>query len=678
MRLVSILSALLFLFTTSSGEKGIFVDINGSDTNSGTKSQPVATLQKALQLIKKSKSQNTIYLREGTYKIESTLFISNLSNITVKAYRNEKVILTGAEKISGFKSIDKNVQGYYDLKRRVRRKIYYVDLKSLGITHYSPLKPRGFRRPIMPSGTMLYFKGKQMPLARWPNKKWTSIKDVPPELNGKGFVYKRSKPRKWKNENEIWMHGYWKWNWADAYIKIKEINSKKKQIVVADPQSPYPYTKNGKYYYFNILRELDKPGEWYLDRQKGILYFYPPEEIDAAAEMHLSMLNSFMLVINNSKNVQIENINFEYGNNGAVKILKGSDNLIQNCTFRNFNTVAVSIGELKTGNKEYKINSFFGDAGTRNGISDCEISYCGEGGILLGGGDRKTLEKGNNFVENCKIYNTSEWVRTYRPGVHIFGVGNVVRNNEIHDLPHSAILFKGNDHLIEYNNIYRVCTETLDAGAVYTGRDWTQCGTIIQYNYIHHLHSDNKNKKTGFDHVMGVYLDDFTSGIKVYGNIFYKAGTNVLIGGGRNNLVKNNIFIKGNPALHIDARGIGWAKNNFTTQRNSILFQRYSDVQAGNPPYSVKYPFLKNLPDDEPQLPKYNCIENNVFCLGEWRKLLNNLNDSIVCFKNNVVQENFCNLYEIKDNSIEINFDSKIFPAGFEKIPVEKIGVQSN
>ena len=514
-----------------------------------------------------------------------------------------------------------------------------------------------------------------MTLARWPNNdKWTKIKDVPPELKGKGFAYKRSKPKKWLHEDEIWMHGYWKWDWADAYEKIQNIDKKKKQIRIADPQSPYPYTKGRKYYYFNILRELDKPGEWYLDRQNGLLFFYPPSEITEESEIYVSVLDDYIIQLNHSKNIRIQNIDFAYSNNGAVKILQGMDNLIENCRFTHLGTVAVSIGEHKPANKKYKINEYFGDAGTRNGVSGCEISYCGEGGILLGGGDRKTLKKGNNFVENCQIHHTSEWVRTYRPGVYLYGVGNTVKNCEISDLPHTAILFKGNDHLIEYNNIHHVCTETADAGAIYTGRDWTQTGTLIRYNYIHDLKAKGKSGNH-FSRVIGIYLDDFTSGIHISGNIFYKTDVGILIGGGRNNTIENNIFIEGNPALFIDARGISWAKFYFKNKKG-VLFERYKAVNANRPPYSEKYPFLVNLPEDEPQLPKNNCIENNVFCKGKWRLLLNDLDENKICFKNNTVKSSGCDFYQVEGNSIKIDFSSDLFPSGFEKIPVDRIGVQ--
>ena len=104
-----------------------------------------------------------------------------------------------------------------------------------------------------------------------------------------------------------------------------------------------------------------------------------------------------------------------------------------------------------------------------------------------GGGDRKKLEAGRNFALNNNIHHFSRWVRTYRPAVYLYGVGHRVAHNRVHDAPHNAVLFWGNDHVLEFNEVYRVCTETGDAGAFYIGRDWTQRGNVIRYNYFHDL-----------------------------------------------------------------------------------------------------------------------------------------------------------------------------------------------
>jgi hypothetical protein len=495
---------------------------------------------------------------------------------------------------------------------------------------------------------------------------------VPEDLDGKGFVYKEKEPGTWKNTGDIWMHGYWKWDWADARVRIEKIDPKKKEIIVADPQSRYPYTKDRRYYVFNVLEELDTPGEWFLDKEEDILYFYPPSET-GNSEIYVSLMSDPLFRIENCQRVTLKGLVLEYANGAGVVITGGSNNKIQKCVLRNFGTVAVSIGKIDVGSKLYGDPLYNGDAGTNNGVTDSEIYNCGEGGIILGGGDRKTLTPGGNYVENTKIYKASQWVRTYRAGIYMYGVGNRVRHCEISDLPHTAIFFHGNDQLVEFNNVYNVCTETADAGAIYNGRDWTQRGHMIRYNYIHHLRGVETHGS--FNDVMGVYLDDFSSGTTIYGNIFVKAGRNILVGGGRDNEIKNNIFIEGYPGVHIDARGIGWASYYFNGGREDILFRRYDLVDAGNPPYSEKYPELKTVLTDHPEMPLNNCVETNVFCGGRWRDLKNDLTEDVVCFKNNVVKDS-CSFYKLNGNKIEIDFKSAAFPKGFEVIPVGKIGLK--
>jgi parallel beta-helix repeat protein len=108
--------------------------------------------------------------------------------------------------------------------------------------------------------------------------------------------------------------------------------------------------------------------------------------------------------------------------------------------------------------------------------------------------------------------------------------------------PRTISAFRGsNDHVLEFNEVYRVCTETGDAGAFYIGRDWSQRGSIVRYNYFHDIGTTLQDNRS-FTAIMGVYLDDQASGITVFGNIFSRVNMGVLLGGGRDNRLENNIF----------------------------------------------------------------------------------------------------------------------------------------
>jgi hypothetical protein len=147
-----------------------------------------------------------------------------------------------------------------------------------------------------------------------------------------------------------------------------------------------------------------------------------------------------------------------------------------------------------------------------------------------------------------------------------------------------------------------VCLETGDAGVIYTGRDWTARGTVIANN---HLHSIAPNITWG--RTKGVYLDDQASGITVRGNVFAQVDEAVFIGGGRDNLIEDNIFRHGAFPIHLDARGRHWQ-----TAMRGILQQGLEAVPYSQGPYKDRYPNLANILDDELGMPKYNIARHNL------------------------------------------------------------------
>ena len=675
-KLYSLVIVLLFLRCSSTIE--FYVSPDGNDQNTGSERAPFATLERAKQAILNSKDQAvTVFLREGVYPMEKSLRLNDIKGspekkIVIQAYPGEKVHITGGKKLEGFSPLSSNPSISTKVSPSLRNHLFIMDLTSVGITQFSGLTPAGFGLPISSPGPELYFNGRPMTLARWPNEGgWVQVAAVPDSLQGGGFVYSGDRPKSWTGAPDIWLHGYWKWPWADDYAKVIAIDTINSIFRTAPPHGVYPYSTAGRFYAVNILEELDTPGEWYLDRNTGMLYLWPPDSLENT-EIYLSLMEEPLVIIENSAHVTLSDIVFEYTAGAGIEVIGGADNLLYQCTIRNIGTVAVGIGQLNynLGQDVYSNTLYNGNAGHDNGISGCIIHTCGEGGIMLGGGDRKTLIPGNNFVFNSEIYDCSRRVRTYRAGIFMYGVGNKVMHNEIHDLPHTAVFFLGNDHLLEFNDIHHVCMETGDAGAIYNGRDWSQRGSIIRSNYFHHLHG--VEGVGGFTDVMAVYLDDWSSGATITGNIFYKAGRNVMIGGGRDNLVENNIFIEGSPALHLDARGLGWASYYFDGTDNT-LFDRLKAVDHLHPPFSTRYPELKNILEDDPVLPKGNRIIRNINVNGEWASMLDGVNDTLFYFSDNITGAD-SSLYFLEKGVLHVKDNPKWFPEGFNPINLQEIG----
>ncbi|MDZ7330854.1 MAG: right-handed parallel beta-helix repeat-containing protein [candidate division KSB1 bacterium] len=620
-----------------------YVSPVGNDSWTGTLKEPnddhsdgpFATFSRAIAAIQEAQQTNTaarrvVMIRAGQYLLSEPIYLNGINNCLWRAYHDEHVALIGAQRISQFEPIgDETILSR--IAPELRDKILKCDLKAVGIENYGEISQRG--RP----GLELFFNGKRMTLARYPNDAWLHIADVPQfgeKLLNEGLErekrydgvpvgrhygrikYDGERPSRWSTQNQIYLHGYWTWDWNDSYQKVQSIDLDRREITLAEPHHNYGYTKNQRYYFLNILEELDRPGEWVLDRERGWLFFYPPMPIDQG-EAFVSLLDQPLMVLENCHNVSIQSLHLEMSRGSGVVIDKGSNNLIAGCTFRNLGDYAVLI-----------------NGGTHNGITSCDLYDLALGGIVLRGGNQMDLTPGNNFAINNHIHDWSTYVRTYQVAVELHGVGNRVAHNLMHDAPHSAIFTRGSEHLIEFNEIFNVCNETGDAGAIYTGRNYAWRGNIWRYNYIHHL------KGPGLHGCTALYLDDFASAHTLYGNICYKSGRGVLLGGGRDNLVENNIFISCAPSIVQDARGLSWATNYFDGTY-PVLKDSLEAVNFREPPYSEKYPELLTLYDDEPAVPKNNKILRNISCCGRFIERYDYFayDPSVVTIKENVIAD---------------------------------------
>ena len=587
----------------------------------------------------------------------------------------EEVRLVGGKQIpsGAFKPVnDPDVLRRLD--QSARGKVVQADLQAVGITDYGRLTRRGgIERNTLPAALELFFNDRPMPLARWPNNGWTKITSVPiAGPKGERFGYDGDRPKRWSKAEDIWVHGYLNRNWCDTYEQVAVLDSQRREIVTHEPHDYRGYKAGQRFGFLNVLEELDETGEWYLDRATGILYFWPPEPI-AQARVCVSLLETPLVALRGCEHVTLRGLILECTRGAGVEIVGGHHNLVAGCTLRNIGTAGVAIGGVVPDleRRIYNDTTFAGTAGTDNGVVSCDIHDTGEYGIVLGGGDRKTLEPGRNYAVNNDIRHFGRWVRTYRPAVFVYGVANRVAHNRMHDAPHTAVLFWGNDHVLEFNEVYRVCTDTGDAGAFYIGRDWSQRGHVIRYNYVHDLAAVLDGEQ-GFNGVMAVYLDDQASGTTVFGNVFSRVNCGLMVGGGRDNTIENNVFAFCARAISLDARGVG---DNYSA--GNTLFDRLKPVNHDRPPYSERYPALAGVLGDDPGHPKGNVISHNICVGGAWDVFyLSTANDfvrKLVTMEDNLT-EGDPGLIAPQTGDFRLKEDSPARTLGFKPIPLDKIG----
>ncbi len=633
-----------------------------SEPNEAKTDGPFATLARArneIRSIKKSaslRSQSvTVTVRGGLYSLEEPFELGSgdsgteTSPIVYTSSPGEDVRLTGGTSLTGFKPVtDDTALERLDIK--ARGNILQTDLKSLGITDYGP--PNG-------GGAELFFDDRPMMLARWPNEDFVRITDTVVkdghQIHGhKGskvgqFKYDGDRPKRWTEEKDPWLHGYWFWDWSDQRQRIESIDTVNSIISLASPYHHYGYRKGQWYYAFNMLGELDSPGEWYIDRERGILYFWPPEPIDSAQTV-LSILPS-LIVMKDVSYVTFRGFTLEASRSTGIIVTGGKRDQFSDCVIRN------------TGGQGIRLT------GLEHSVVGCELYRTGKGGISLSGGDRTTLTSGGLYVDNNEIHHYGRINRMYTPGIALSGVGNRATHNLIHTAPHMAIQFSGNEHLIEFNEIHHVCLESNDAGAIYSGRNWTMRGNTIRHNYLHHI--------TGFEDrgCVGVYLDDMFASAAIVSNVFYKVTRAAFIGGGRDCTVENNIFVDCKPALHIDARALGWAGYHAddwikeANEKGTLLGIAYD-----KPPYSVRYPKLINILNENPKAPIGNVIRRNISWGGKWDGIYKAARPFVTPEDNLIdVDPHFVDL---EKHDFRLKPDSPAFKIGFKAIPIERIGLR--
>ncbi len=670
-RLTMCVASLLLWTSLSAGQTSIFhVSPRGNDTWSGKPADPnpaqtdgpFATLERARDAIRSMKKAGglaqggvTVLIRGGIYHRAATFDLTKEdsgtpdSPIVYRAYPGETVRFTGGKVVERFEPVaDPAV-----LKRfpdESRDKVLRANLKGQGIVNFGG---------VVADRLELYFNDQPMTLARWPNDGFMKIVDL---LGGKPRIVRSTRGdqigkftcdsdrlKRWVGEKDLWVHGYWYWDWSDQRHKVKTIDPKKRMIEVLPPYHHYGYRKGQWFYAFNVLSEIDQPGEWYLDRETGDLYFYPPSPIEHGSAV-VSVATG-LVKMDGVSHVSLERIGFEAARGTAIQMQNCSNCRVVACTIRNVGGSGIVVNQ-----------------GESNMIYGCDISQMGDGGISLRGGDRKTLKPARHVAENNHIHHYGLWNRMYQRGIGLWGVGLRAAHNLIHDAPHQAIGFSGNDHVIEFNEIHSVCFESNDAGAMYAGRDWTQRGTIIRHNYLHHI--------TGFRDrgCVGVYLDDMYCGTEISGNVFYKVTRAAFIGGGRDCLVENNIFVDCPRAMHIDARALGWAHAHADgwikeAQTKGTL----SGIRYNQPPYSERWPRLVTILDHKPKAPEGNVVRRNIFFGGTWNDI-NSAAKPFVKLEDNLtdVDPRFVD-YEKQD--FRLRDDSPAFRVGFQRIPVEKIGL---
>ncbi len=689
-------------------EGDFYVSPKGSDENDGSLSAPFATIQKAQQAVreldKTDKTGITVCLMAGEYRVSSVVFTEEDSGtaecpVTYCAYGDGEVVLNGGLTLqpADFVSASQVSEIASRLSDAAMENVYVLDLTkdpyaliaedwgklyAIGSYNTASSYDGDYTGPLY---CELFVDDIRQTIARYPNEGFleteevvstglgresdgalTAVENWDEIRNPEPDVYRvnpdlAARIASWQNLDEVWMMGYWKYDWADASTLIGNFEA---DTGILSPMfvSGYGTKVGAPYYFYNVLEELDTDGEWYLDRENGLLCLYSTSGVqNKAIDLSLSLDNILKV---EASHLRFENLTVKGTRSDAISV-KGDDVFVDGCLVKNVAGYAILMD------------------GCNNKAVNNEITRTGKGGIVISGGDRETLTPGNSIADNNHIHDWSEIYLTYQPAVTLNGVGNICSHNEMYNSPHEAITYSGNNHIIEYNLIHDVCLLSDDAGAIYSGRRWDWYGTVIRYNMIYNIGSNGHTPD-------GIYLDDALSGQTVYGNILINIPKLAIhLGGGRDLDVQNNIIINaGECAFSYDSRardGVfgGWFTHS--SQKDGDMWQLLFDSPWQSDVWQEAYPQYKSYSDDfdnteSPDFvpnPANSIVANNL--IFDKTANIGNISEDADRFST-VSRENIYYLAKLgdffadPDNGNYALLDMADLPEGFEEIPLDEIG----
>jgi parallel beta-helix repeat protein len=571
---------------TTPAKATFYVATNGNDTwsgkladrNSAGTDGPFATLYRARDAVRELKGKQapahavTVMVRGGKYYLDRTLLFgeedsgSQAFPVSYKAYAGEKVILSGGKKVTGWKPY-----------------------KGAILQTALPGSKGGewkFRQ--------LFLNGEPQIRSRYPKYDaknplyggWLFSEGPAETGNLKSFVYKPgSFPRQWAKPGNGEVVMFPGGGWVNSIVQIKSTDQSARTITavlgyrdtnIPPWYAPFEFKPGDRFRVENLLEEVSEPGEWCLDLEEGILYFWPPNRVLKPTDEVVAPALDTMVDIDGASSLVISGFTFTETGGGDDLHRFGLDGYGAMYPEQGWKYCGDALHLKDAENCVIEENLFSAVGGNaiylerynaRNIIRRNEISYAGANGVSLLGNhipidsvsqpmrlERQPFpmfnEVTDNYIHHCGAQNK------YTAGVFL-GVSdsNLIAHNRLENLPHHAINLGLNGYgcnVLEYNDMRDVCQELYDNGAINCWMDDPQskerAGHIIRFNRMTDMigcHTDSDGQIIAPDGMAnGIYLDNLGSNCLIQGNIIVRSSRHgIYIHGGQHNLVENNIIV---------------------------------------------------------------------------------------------------------------------------------------
>lgn len=548
-----------------------YVSTGGSDSNSGTKEKPFATLERAKiavqNSIQKNEKQNfTIWMSAGIYAIEKPIvfeseFFDEYCHLKIIAETKAETVISGGILLNNWIQIG---AGLWEAQLPKKQ-------------NWNPRE--------------LFIDGERAVRARFPNKDYLRVKKVGDDRRTNFFFEEGDFPvlEKIDEVELVLLH-----DWSISRIGIKKIDQTKNQLFTKDSigaKNPEFFNldhweSDPRYFLENSIEFIDEDFEWFVDSNTKKVYLklpknQNPELFQIEVPFSTSLIHIKGTRNKAAQNIQFEGIGFQHCSweipdagycgvqacyhdarpqNGwravpAAIILEWAENCsFNNCTFQNLGTSGLW---FSTGCKFCEVtNSAFYDISGN--------------GIMMGEGNERMVDGAvwwkmapeevaiGNTIQNCTIRNC---------GAQFYGAVGIwcgftaqteIRNNEISDLPYTGISIGWEwspvptpcrENIIDGNHIQHILKILSDGGGIYSLG--LQPGSKIVNNRIHDVKINAGRAESN-----GMFLDEGTTDVLVANNLIYNIAKSPLrFHKATVNLVKNNyLFCTGeNPPIRYNS-----------------------------------------------------------------------------------------------------------------------------
>ena len=414
--------------------------------------------------IKKLLPGDTLFLRGGIYR--EIVKISNSGKedlpIVIKAFPGEKVVLSGTEEIKNWTKVKEN--------------------------YYKSFCPREVLQ--------LFYKGKMLMPARWPN--------IDSMFDQKGWTAIRTKRDSTSFPGYSWPKDYWNGAFCFALTGEKWVvnvetvkNNNGGALNMKGTWFNYTsgkYTGDGKGYIIQHLNALDTLNEWHW--QNDTVYAMLAEDPEKSGLVE-GQTKKIILSGENISDVVLKNISV-FG--GRIELLNAKNVLLDN--------VDISFG-TPIQSYEYSNGCAYAAMEFKGESKKCVIK---NSKIKGNWGSGVYMEGDGNEVYNCEIFDCN-WMGNGSACIGTVGKNHIVMNNTLFNSG-KFLIVHCNTHkiLIKYNHLYNGGYLANDLGLTYAYTTRGE-GSEIAYNWVH----DNWAENAG----AGIYIDTECHDFLIHHNVVW-------------------------------------------------------------------------------------------------------------------------------------------------------------